>query len=181
MVKHCKISKFLSFVLRHNPHVIGMDLDNEGWASVDELIEGAHKIGKKIYHDQIKQIVANNDKQRFSLSDDGKRIKANQGHSIKVDLELTEKEPPHFLYHGTARKFMTSIRKQGVTPSGRHHVHLSVDYETAKDVGRRHGVPVVLQVLAQEMWFDREKFYLSANNIWLTNKVAPKYFLVMNL
>ena len=174
-----KTSKFLSYVLRHKPHKINLHLDEQGWASVDELIDAAQKYGKKLDHELIREVVAINDKKRFTLSEDGKKIRANQGHSIKVDLGLTATVPPQFLFHGTAERFMKSIAQMGLKPSGRHHVHLSADYDTAIKVGMRHGIPVVLRIEAEQMYYDGVKFYLSDNGVWLTDKVDPKYFSIV--
>jgi putative RNA 2'-phosphotransferase len=175
-----KTSKFLSFVLRHNPRAIGLDLDDQGWASVDALIAAAAEHGTQLSHDRIRQVVETNDKQRFALSPDGQRIRANQGHSIRVDLGLEPIEPPEYLYHGTATRFLASIRSQGLKPSGRHHVHLSPDQATAVKVGTRHGVPVVLRVEAARMHADGAVFYRSENGVWLTDHVAPTYFAVID-
>ena len=171
-----KKSKFLSYVLRHKPYKIGLHLDEQGWASLDELIEAAIKHGTKLDPVQIKEVVVTNDKKRFALSEDGQKIRANQGHSIKVNLGLEVTMPPKFLFHGTATKFMKNINQQGLKPSGRHHVHLSSDYNTAVKVGERHGISVVLRIKAGQMFFDGEKLYVSENGVWLTDKVEPKYF-----
>jgi len=178
--KLVKTSKFLSYVLRHKPSEIGLYLDRHGWASVDELINAAMKHGTKLDHELIKEVVTTNDKKRFALSGDGKKIRANQGHSIKVDLGLEATAPPQFLFHGTATRFMKTINRQGLKPSGRHHIHLSTDYRTAVDVGMRHGIPVVLRIEAKKMYSDGAKFYLSENGVWLTDKVEPKYFSVVS-
>ena len=174
-----KTSKFLSLVLRHRPQAVGLELDDQGWASVDELIAAAEKQGTKLSSELIEEVVATNDKKRFSLAEDGSRIRANQGHSIKVDLGLEPVPPPEFLYHGTATRFMTSIRAQGLKPSGRHHVHLSPDHETAVKVGSRHGVPVVLRVEAGRMHAEGTVFYCSANGVWLTDRVPPRHFRML--
>ena len=171
-----KISKFLSYVLRHKPESIGLKLDLNGWAQIDELLQCASKKGKKLNRKQLREVVETNDKQRFSLSEDGHRIRANQGHSLKVDLALEAIEPPEKLYHGTAKRFLESIFKQGLQPRGRHHVHLSKDLKTAMKVGQRHGKPVVLEIEARQMNIEGYKFYCSANGVWLTDSVPPKYF-----
>ncbi len=174
--ENVKISKFLSLVLRHKPGTIGITLDREGWADIDELIRLAGKKGEHLTREKIDEIVDHNDKKRFAVSNDGKRIRANQGHSIKVDLGLEELTPPEYLYHGTASRFMESILDEGLKPSGRQHVHLSADYETAVKVGRRHGSPVVLVIDTKLMHEDGYRFYRSANNVWLTDSVPPTYF-----
>ncbi|MBF0102999.1 MAG: RNA 2'-phosphotransferase [Desulfobacterales bacterium] len=174
-----KVSKFLSYVLRHKPSDIGLQLDSQGWASIDELINAAVRQGIKLNHEMITEVVETNDKKRFALSPDGKRIRANQGHSIPVDLGLKEKEPPHVLFHGTAKRFIEQIHQEGIKPRGRHHVHLSNDYETAVNVGMRHGSPVVLQIEAKKMYSDGLKFYESENGVWLTDKVDPNYVSII--
>lgn len=175
-----KVSKFLSYVLRHNPDSIGLKLDQNGYAQIDELIKCASKNGKKISREQLKTVVETNDKQRFSLSEDGHRIRANQGHSIKVDLALEAIEPPEKLYHGTATRFLKSIFQHGLQARSRHHVHLSKDMETAIKVGQRHGKPFILEIEAQRMNVDGHKFYCSANGVWLTDNVPPQYFSVID-
>ena len=177
--KNVKISKFLSYVLRHKPHEIGLKLDNEGWAKVDELIVSAARHGTRLNHELIKEVVNTNDKKRFTLSGDGTRIRANQGHSIKVDLGLKVTKPPEYLYHGTATRFLKAIELNGLLPSGRHHVHLSTSYGSAVKVGVRHGIPVVLKIDSARMFMEGFKFYLSNNGVWLTDSVLPKYFTVL--
>ncbi|MDH5179908.1 MAG: RNA 2'-phosphotransferase [Gammaproteobacteria bacterium] len=176
--QHNKISKFLSYILRHHPQDIGLHPDEQGWVAVDELIQAVNAHGKHLDLDLLQQVVAGNDKQRFAFSPDGLRIRANQGHSIRIELGLEPAVPPPYLYHGTATRFMQSINKHGLTPGSRHHVHLSADHITAKQVGTRHGMPVVLLVDAGRMHQDGNVFYLSANGVWLTDKVAPTYFSI---
>ena len=170
-----KISRFISMVLRHKPHTIGLTLDAGGWASVDDLISGAQRARVPLTLDLLRQIVAENDKQRFSFSEDGLRIRASQGHSIPVDLGLEAVLPPDRLYHGTARRFLDSILLHGLIAKGRQYVHLSADEATAIKVGRRHGEPIVLVVDAARMEHDGLKFYRSANGVWLTDRVPAKY------
>ena len=174
-----RTSKFMSYVLRHRPQAIGLHLDEQGWAMVDELIETAVSHGKTLDRALINEVVAKNDKKRFAFSTDGTKIRASQGHSIPVDLGLTAVNPSPLLFHGTATKFMESIRQQGLEPRRRHHVHLSADYETAVKVGSRHGTAVVLQIDAAQMAADGFDFYLSENGVWLTDVVAPEYFIVV--
>ena len=145
------ISKFLSFVLRHNPQAIGIVLDAEGWVAVDELLAAAARHGQTVTREQLAEVVATNDKKRFSFSPDGQLIRANQGHSVEVDLGLVAVEPPELLYHGTVERFLDSIREKGLLRGKRHHVHLSADRETAARVGQRRGRPVVLVVEAERM------------------------------
>lgn len=172
-----RISKFLSLVLRHQPDVIGLKLDEQGWARVDELIERVNHSGEVLTREELDIIVAENDKKRFIFSDDGLRIRANQGHSIAVDLQLKEAVPPEWLYHGTAVRFLDSIREQGLVKGQRQQVHLSADAHTAKNVGSRHGKPVVLTVKAGDMHRDGLLFYQSENGVWLMDHVPPVYLL----
>jgi len=169
-----KTSKFLSFVLRHKPEAIGLELDPNGWVDLAELMEKASP-EISLDRDLIEQVVASSDKQRFALSDDGERIRANQGHSVKVDLELSPMDPPAVLYHGTATRFLQSILKEGLRPGQRHHVHLSTDVETARSVGKRHGDPVILCISATEMHLKGHLFFLSDNGVWLTDEVPPAF------
>ena len=170
-----QISKFLSLVLRHQPEKIGLRLSQSGWASVEELIEASRQRGIEFTLEELQNIVASNDKQRFSLSEDGLSIRANQGHSIEVELGYAPSAPPEVLYHGTAERFLNSIKQQGLIKGRRHHVHLSADVDTAVKVGRRHGEPVVLKVEAGRMHQDGFVFYLSANRVWLTERVPVQY------
>lgn len=172
-----ELSKLLALILRHNPHVIGIELDEHGWADVSQLITG---INKQIPFDMnvLEEIVATDSKKRYSFNADKTLIRANQGHSVSVDIELTEITPPRILYHGTGEKYITSIMKHGLLPKSRLYVHLSSDYETAMNVGSRHGKPVIIEVSAKKMFEKGYKFYLSENKVWLTKKV-PCDFLSM--
>lgn len=170
-----KTSKFLSYVLRHQPDAIGLELDAQGWANVDELIAKAAAAGTRLHRDGIAAAVATNDKQRFALSPDGTRIRASQGHSIAVDLALTPQTPPDVLYHGTATRFVDSIRRQGLITGARQHVHLSADRDTATKVGARHGAPVVLVVDARAMHAAGIAFLRSDNGVWLVDAVPAQY------
>lgn len=170
-----RLSKFLSLILRHQPEKLGVTLDANGWGSVPEIIRKMNERGMNVDLEQIIAVVKNNDKQRFSLSDDHRRIRANQGHSIPVNLELQPQEPPAFLFHGTATKNLASIRANGLSPGNRQHVHLSWDEETAVKVGQRHGKPVVLKVRAGDMHREGHVFFLSENKVWLTGLVPPGY------
>lgn len=172
-----KISKFLSLILRHRPEAIGLQLHQAGWASISELIEKASDSGVRMTPELIRQVVATSDKQRFSISADGTRIRANQGHSISVDLGLQATVPPERLYHGTATRSLNAIRQEGIRRGGRHHVHLSQDEATARKVGRRHGSPVVLTIMARKMADAGFAFYRSANGIWLTEWVPVEFIL----
>ena len=169
-------SKFLSLILRHNPGKIGLQLDPHGWANVSDCIKKVNQARKQpiSLHD-LEQIVTNDNKQRYSFNSDKSRIRANQGHSIDIDLGLTPQAPPAVLYHGTASRFIDSIMAKGLLPRSRQHVHLSLDIETATIVGKRHGKPVVLTINSGQMLKDGHLFYLSDNNIWLTDHVPVKY------
>lgn len=175
MGKEDKLSKYISLVLRHDPGAAGIQLDEHGWANVEELLEGIKSIGRKIDIKMLAEIVATDNKQRYSFNADKALIRANQGHSIPVDVELSEQEPPELLYHGTADRFLASIMTDGLKPMSRLYVHLSKDIETAAKVGGRHGKPVILKVDSGVMYRDGFKFYLSANGVWLTKYVVSKY------
>ncbi len=168
-------SKFLSFVLRHCPEDIGIALDANGWADISELIDKSPS-QIDLSNELIKEVVLTSDKQRFKVSDDGLRIRANQGHSVKIDLELKPKEPPSKLFHGTATRFINSINKEGLKPGQRQHVHLSTDVDTACKVGQRYGKPIILNVDSGSMFKQGYTFFLSNNNVWLTKHV-PSQFL----
>ena len=170
-----QIGKFISLILRHEPEKIGLQLDEAGWADVDELLAGLKRKGRDISFAQLQDLVTTNDKQRYSFNADQTRIRANQGHSLKLDLQLAAAEPPEQLYHGTATRFLDSIREQGLVKGSRHHVHLSADTETAQKVGSRHGKPVILTVAAQAMSAAGYTFYCSENGVWLTEFVPVEY------
>ena len=162
--------RFLSYILRHKPEKIGLKLNKNGWVYVNELVE---KSGLTL--EEIQQIVLNNNKKRYSFSEDGIKIRANQGHSVKVDVELKEVNPPHILYHGTSEKNVESIVKNGLVKGNRNHVHLSKDIKTAEIVGKRHGKPVILTIMAKEMYDDNLRIFISENGVYLTDFVEPKY------
>lgn len=170
------MSKFISLILRHRPEAAYIELDEHGWAEVDKLIEGIRRTGKRINRELLEEIVRTDNKQRYSFNEDKTYIRANQGHSVPVDVGLKEQEPPVFLYHGTAAGFLASIEREGLKPMGRLYVHLSKDVETAVNVGKRHGKPVVLKIHSGDMYRDGQAFYLSENGVWLTKKVVPEYF-----
>jgi putative RNA 2'-phosphotransferase len=169
------LSKFLSLILRHKPETIDLFLDENGWAAVDELIKQANLHNVALTHNSLDSIVETNDKKRFVFSDDKKRIRANQGHSISVDLQLAEAEPPDLLYHGTALRNIDSIKAQGLLKAKRHHVHLSTDRKAAKNVGSRYGKPVVIGVNAKEMYLSGFTFFRAENGVWLTDHVPSQY------
>jgi len=171
-----KTSKFLSLVLRHKPEEIGLTLDENGWAAVDELLALSAARGQAISRELLHRVVAENDKQRFLFNDDQTRIRASQGHSIAIDLALAPREPPELLYHGTATRLLPSIRAAGLTRQQRQHVHLSRDVETATQVGARHGKPAVLIIESQAMHRAGHCFFLSDNAVWLTESV-PVVFI----
>lgn len=169
-----KASKFMSMILRHKPESIGITLDENGWADAEELIKG---ISKKYVFDRniLEEIVRTDDKQRYSFNEDKTLIRANQGHSISVDVELEIVDPPDFLWHGTGEKYTESINRIGLIPKSRLYVHLSSDEKTAINVGKRHGRPVVYRVRSGEMVKRGYVFYRSKNNVWLTNKVPVEF------
>ncbi|MFG6393331.1 MAG: RNA 2'-phosphotransferase [Lachnospiraceae bacterium] len=170
-----KTSKFISLILRHDPGVIGIKLDSHGWADTGELISGISRAGHKINMDILENIVKTDEKGRYSFNEDKTRIRANQGHSVKVDVDLQEKEPPETLYHGTAEGFVANILKEGLKPMGRLYVHLSCDTDTAIKVGKRHGKPAIFKIHSGRMYKDGVKFYLSENNVWLVKNVGKQY------
>ncbi|MBR0540840.1 MAG: RNA 2'-phosphotransferase [Clostridia bacterium] len=169
-----EISKFIALILRHKPETIGISLDEHGWANVSELVEGINRQQPFTMTD-LEEIVKTDNKQRYSFNEDKTLIRANQGHSVPVDVELPEKEPPEFLWHGTGEKYTESIDKIGLIPKSRLYVHLSGDLETAKIVGKRHGKLVVYKVKSGEMAKDGFVFYQSVNGVWLTKEVPVKY------
>lgn len=161
-------------ILRHKPGVIGITLDEHGWANVSELVEGVNKV-HPLDMETLEEIVRTNEKQRFSFNEDKTKIRANQGHTIPVDVELDEKEPPEVLYHGTGEKYVESIDCTGLVPRQRLYVHLSTDKEMAAKVGQRHGKPVVYRVNSGQMAKEGFIFYLSVNGVWLTKAVPVQY------
>lgn len=171
-----KISKSLSYILRHNPAAAGIELDMNGYANVEELCDSETI---QLTLEELEYIVENNDKKRFSFNEDKTLIRANQGHSIEVDVELEEVTPPDFLYHGTTERFVHIIATDGLKKMSRNHVHLSVDEETAINVGKRHGKPIVLMILAGEMASLGIPFYKSKNGVWLTDFVPTKFIRIL--
>ena len=170
-------SKFIALVLRHKPEAAGITLDGHGWAQVDELIAGVSR-RMPLTREMLEEIVRTDNKQRYSFSPDHQRIRANQGHSIPVDVELKQTVPPDTLYHGTGEKYVESILREGLLPKSRLYVHLSRDAATAEQVGRRHGKPVLFQVDATAMVRDGYAFYLSENQVWLTREVPVRYLTI---
>lgn len=169
-----RTSRYISLVLRHKPEAAGITLDEHGWADVSELIAGVNRT-HPLTMELLDEIVRTDEKRRYSFNEDRTLIRANQGHSIPVDVELERLEPPEVLYHGTGRKYVPSIDRQGLLPKSRLYVHLSADEDTAMKVGRRHGEPVIYMVQAGRMSADGYPFYRSANGVWLTKKVPTEY------
>ncbi len=171
-------SKFLSLILRHKPEAVGISLDEHGWANVAELINGIQKT-RPFDMEMLEDIVRTDEKGRYSFNEDKTLIRANQGHSIPVDVELAVVTPPEILYHGTGEKYVASIKEQGLLPRTRLYVHLSGDVETARKVGSRHGYPVIFTVSSRRMTDDGYTFFRSENGVWLTKEVPPKYLTVL--
>jgi putative RNA 2'-phosphotransferase len=173
-----RVSKFLSRVLRHQPELIGIELDGGGWVDVSELLAAcrAHKF--PLTHEELWAVVRENDKKRFALNEDGTRIRASQGHTVEIELGYAPLAPPAVLYHGTAAHLLDSIRARGLVKGGRHHVHLSADAATAAKVGARHGKPHVIEVESARMHADGYEFYRSDNGVWLTEQVPAQYLVL---
>lgn len=174
-----KLGRFLCLILRHHPEEAGITLDEHGWADVGALLRGVCATGRKIDRETLERIVREDNKQRYTFNEDHSRIRANQGHSIQVDVELRKVQPPQYLYHGTATRFLPAIQAEGIKKMNRQYVHLSPDYQTAVAVGRRYGVPVVLRVNAGAMAQNGMAFYRAANGVWLCEYVPPEYFCVV--
>jgi putative RNA 2'-phosphotransferase len=173
-----RISKFLSLVLRHQPELIGIEPDENGWVLVKDILKKASSHGTKITREILDEVVANNSKKRFAFSDNKMKIRASQGHSIAIDLGYEPMQPPDLLYHGSATRNVSSILKSGLEKRQRSHVHLSADKETATVVGKRHGEPVIFEIAAGRMFGAGHQFYLSANGVWLTDSVRPEFLTV---
>lgn len=178
--ENVKLSRFISLILRHRPEAIGIEIErNGGWADVNQLMEGINAAGKhRIDRPLLEKIVENDSKGRYSFSPDGRKIRANQGHSIDVVIEMEHRQPPEYLFHGTARRFMESILAKGLLPGNRNYVHLSPDYETAVTVGYRHSKPeqpVILRIHAGQMAADGYDFMISDNGVWQIAQVPPQY------
>lgn len=170
-----KASKFMSLVLRHSPESAGIVLEKDGWVDVSKLLSGMAKHGTHLSREDLAEIVATSDKKRFAFNEDGSKIRANQGHSVDVEIRFEPRVPPEMLFHGTATRFLSSIRSKGLLKMSRQYVHLSTDKATMLQVGARHGSPVLLCVKSREMHAAGIPFYLSANNVWMTEFVAPQY------
>ena len=172
-----RISKFLSLILRHQPEQIGVVLDQDGWIDIDELLQAADRNGQAISRAELLAVVAQNDKQRFVIREN--RMRANQGHSISINLNMPPSVPPPCLYHGTADRCLDSIRAQGLLKMQRQYVHLAIDLDTAHRVGQRHGRPVILQVNAGAMHAQGYPFFLAENGVWLTDTVPWPFINVI--
>ena len=170
---HKKLSKSFSYVLRHRPDTLGIELDDAGWIGVDTLLAAFAKQNKAYTRSEVDRMVAGNSKQRFEFSDDGTRIRARQGHSLTVDLGYTPSPPPDVLFHGTAQRFLPAILREGLTKQNRHHVHLSTDQQTMLAVAQRHGKPVLLRIDAAGMHVAGYAFFVTGNDVWLTDHVPP--------
>lgn len=176
--KDVRLGRFLSLVLRHRPEAAHITLDAGGWAEVEALLAGCARAGHPLTRGDLERIVRENDKQRYSFDESGTKIRANQGHSIPVELQLREAVPPERLYHGTATRFLGSIRREGITRQSRQQVHLSAEAETAWKVGARHGVPVVLPIDAGAMAREGRPFWRSENGVWLCEEVPWRFVVV---
>ena len=168
-------SKYLSLILRHDPGKIGIELDENGWVAIDDLLTGLNRKRRGMSRARLEYLVETSDKKRYAISEDGLRISANQGHSVTINLNLAPLEPPETLFHGTVARFLDAINEQGLIKGSRHHVHLSADLETATKVGGRRGRPVILTVQAKAMHDAGHVFYRSDNGVWLTDQVPPEY------
>ena len=168
-----RISKLLSYALRHDPAALGIALDDAGYADIDAVLNGLAARGEAVSRADLEEVVATSDKQRFAL--EGSKLRANQGHSVEIDLGLERRQPPEVLYHGTVSRFVESIREEGLVRGKRTHVHLSADVRTAETVGKRRGTAVVLKVLARAMHEGGHAFFLSANDVWLTEHVPARF------
>jgi putative RNA 2'-phosphotransferase len=177
--RRTKISKFLSLILRHKPEEIGLKLDENGWANVNDLLEKSAKANNRFTFEELEEVVTTNDKKRFAFDETKSKIRASQGHSLKVDVGFEEKTPPEILYHGTAEKNVKAILENGLKKMARHHVHLSSETETARTVGTRYGKPVIFKVDTTAMLAENFRFYVSANGVWLTDEVPPKFLEVL--
>jgi putative RNA 2'-phosphotransferase len=175
--KLVSISKFLSLVLRHKPEAVGITLDDSGYVDVEVLLAACAAHGRPISRAELFSVVRDNDKQRFAVSADQKRIRANQGHSVAVELDHTPCAPPEILYHGTVLRFIASIRKQGLLKGARHHVHLSASRDVAVRVGERRGRPIILQVRAQALCTAGYTFFRTPNDVWLVEHVPAQYLI----
>ena len=178
--KQKTISKFMSLVLRHQPDKAGLVLDDAGWVGVEDLLAGMQRVGRDVTREILESVVQENDKQRFQFSADGTMIRATQGHSVDVELGYEKAEPPEFLCHGTPTQFVEPIRCEGLKKQKRHHVHLHADQNLASSVGQRRGTPVVLKIEAKRMFDAGHEFFVSPNDVWLTDHVPPDFIQFPN-
>jgi len=174
-----QISKLMSLILRHDPTKAGLTLEEGGWVLIDDLLVGLGRLGHPVSREKLRDIVNTSEKKRFTLSSDGVRIRAAQGHSAFVDLGLQPREPPAILFHGTAARVVEIILAEGLKPMSRNHVHLSLDQDTARAVGMRHGRPVILEISSGSMYSEGKNFYLADNGIWLTERVEPRFLRLL--
>lgn len=174
-----KVSKYLSKHLRHQPERLGLKLENGGWIDVEDLLAACRRNNFPISLETLNEVVEKNDKNRFSFDETKTKIRANQGHSIEIDLQLAPIAPPEILFHGTNEKSVSAILKHGLLKMARHHVHLSVDEKTARNVGARRGKPVIFAVDAAAMHKEGYEFFVSANGVWLVETVPPKFLRVL--
>jgi len=170
-----RTSKFLSLILRHEPERVGLRLGDAGWVGVDELLKAVNSHAVSLTLDELKHIVATSDKKRFAFSENGRRIRASQGHSVEVDLQYPPQTPPELLYHGTATRFLDAIRQHGLQKMQRHDVHLSAETRVTLQVGGRHGKPMLLTIRAGDMHRAGFVFRCSANGVWLVDHVPPQF------
>lgn len=175
-----KVSRFLSLILRHQPEAVGLKLDENGWARVDDLIAACAAHGREFTRAELREVVETNDKKRFAFDETGAKIRASQGHSVEVEIEFEKQTPPAVLYHGTAERNVGSIFESGLQKMKRHHVHLSADVETARKVGIRYGKPVIFQVDTKAMLENGAEFFVSANGVWLVANVPPQFLRLMD-
>lgn len=181
MEKHQKLSVFISLILRHKPEVIGLTLDDEGYLEVNKLIEKINESGREIDLKILNEIVVTDNKKRYSFNEDKTKIRANQGHSIPVNLSLKKAVPKGPLYHGSSEKSKELIAQLGLIKGSRNYVHLSENLETAIQVGSRRGKPIVYQIDYNKMLEDNFELWISENNVWLSNDIPPKYLTLLNL
>ena len=174
-----RLSRFISLVLRHKPSTVEITLDANGWADVRQMLAGINRTGKMLDMETLECIVREDNKKRYSFNENHSKIRANQGHSIPVDLKLEVRTPPDVLYHGTAKRFVESIMREGLLPRKRQYVHLSTDTETAKAVGSRHGSPVILEIDAAAMAKDGFAFFLTENELWLCSEIPRQYLKII--
>lgn len=179
--RRTKISKFLSLVLRHAPESIGLTLGENGWLKVADLIEGCAEHGRSFTLSELREVVETNDKKRFEFNQSGDKIRASQGHSVAIEIKFEKRMPPAVLYHGTSEKNVGQIFKDGLQKMKRHHVHLSIDRETALKVGARHGKPIIFEVNTAAMLENDFEFFVSANNVWLIESVPPQFLRLITL